>query len=148
METIQVAEATNEGAHGGAELNKKVEISKKDGRIRMCIVHGILLDDARQSNPSILPRMHKLSSPELEVSLIIERINKRLIDLDEEYLAHVTEQELGGMAHYLGTDVATELKHDTTLADPWACILEGKHPEMGKGRFWLFSIKVSKEVRA
>ncbi len=140
METIQVAEATNEGAHGGA-----VEISNKDGRIRMCIVHGIILDDDRQ-NQSILPRMHKLSSPEqsLEQNFIFKRINKTFIG---EGNNSCTEIELDALRQFLGKDFALELKNDRTLADPWACILHGKHPAMQGGKFYLFSIEITEEVR-
>src|SRR5574341_307561 len=39
-------------------------------------------------------------------------------------------------------DVALELKNDTTLADPFECILHGMHPRV-TGKLWLYSVRVT-----
>ncbi len=76
---------------------------------------------------------------------IVEKIELHLL---AELSKEVTEDVAGALADFQGIDVALELKDDWTLADPFACILEGEHPELRTGRLWVFSVTVREEVRA
>ncbi len=74
---------------------------------------------------------------------IVEKIELKLLT---ELNRNVTEEVAGALADYQGIDIALELKNDWTLADPFACILGGQHPELRIGRLWVFSVSV-REVR-
>lgn len=76
---------------------------------------------------------------------IVEIIEKRLIT---DLAGDVTEGTMSALADYLETDLALELMPDRTPADPFACILEGKHPETKKSKLWCFSIKLREELRS